>query len=120
MEKGKNSLTPPTNKQFLDGMDTVKTIVFTAHPTLKKCLTAYLEQARAEIAAEHPWTYVRAAAVMAYKLNMPEMDTLEGVRQYVNAVANGVCLGIFNGKEASSLLYAAQVAMSSLNRKAAA
>ncbi|MGA9070803.1 MAG: hypothetical protein WB424_11140 [Terracidiphilus sp.] len=56
---------------------------------------------------------IRAAAV-SYKQALPKMDTLPAIRAAITAIAQGIALEVFDGKEASQLLYAAQVALASL------
>jgi len=59
---------------------------------------------------------VRMASV-AYKLALPTMDTLPAIRAAIACIAHGVSLEVFDGRDGSQLLYAAQVAMSLLNQK---
>lgn len=59
---------------------------------------------------------VRMAAV-AYKLAMPNMHGLPGIRAAVACIAQGIRLEVFDGRDGSQLLYAAQVAMSLLPKK---
>ncbi|MFY9853859.1 MAG: hypothetical protein WAK26_08295 [Terracidiphilus sp.] len=56
-------------------------------------------------------------ACVAYKLAMPQMDTLPGIRGAITCIAHGITLEVFDGRDGSQLLYAAQVALSVLNRK---
>jgi hypothetical protein len=56
-------------------------------------------------------------ASVAYKLAMPKLDTLPAIRAHIAAVAQGVVLEVFTGRDASQLLYAAQVALSVLHQK---
>lgn len=51
-------------------------------------------------------------AAVAYKLAMPKMDSLAGIRAAVACVAQGIQLEVFDGRDGSQLLYAAQVALS--------
>jgi hypothetical protein len=59
------------------------------------------------------WTRLNELANVQYKANMPRLDTLDHIREYIACVAEGVVLGVFTGTEASKLLYAAQIALSS-------
>jgi hypothetical protein len=59
---------------------------------------------------------MRMAAV-AYKLAMPQMDSLHTIRAAIAAVAQGIRLEVFDGRDGSQLLYAAQVALSMLRQK---
>jgi hypothetical protein len=54
-------------------------------------------------------------ASVAYKLAMPNMDTLPAIRAAITCIAQGIRLEVFNGRDGSQLLYAAQVAMTLLN-----
>lgn len=59
---------------------------------------------------------VRMAAV-AYKLAMPKMDSLPTIRAAIACIAQGITLEVFDGRDGSQLLYAAQVALSVLKQK---
>ncbi len=59
---------------------------------------------------------VRMAAV-AYKLAMPKMRDLPSIRAYISCIAQGIQLEVFEGRDGSQLLYAAQVAMALHQRK---
>jgi len=61
---------------------------------------------------------VRMAA-MAYKLAMPKMESLPAIHAAIAAIAHGITLEVFDGRDASQLLYAAQVAMTVLKQKGA-
>ena len=50
-------------------------------------------------------------AQVAYKLAMPRMDSRAAIKAHIAAVAQGIALEVFNGRDGSQLLYAAQVAM---------
>jgi len=51
-------------------------------------------------------------ASVAYKLAMPNMNGLPTIRAAISCIAQGVTLEVFDGRDASQLLYAAQVALS--------
>jgi len=50
-------------------------------------------------------------ASVAYKLAMPKMDSLPTIGAYVACIAQGIQLEVFDGRDGSQLLYAAQVAL---------
>jgi hypothetical protein len=56
-------------------------------------------------------------ACVAYKLAMPKMDSLPAIRAAISCTAQGITLEVFDGRDGSQLLYAAQVALSVLNPK---
>jgi hypothetical protein len=56
-------------------------------------------------------------ASVAYKLAMPKMDSLPSIRASIACIAQGITLEVFDGRDGSQLLYAAQVALSVLKQK---
>ena len=56
-------------------------------------------------------------ASVAYKLAMPKMDSLPAMRAAIACIAHGITLEVFDGRDGSQLLYAAQVALSVLHQK---
>jgi len=56
-------------------------------------------------------------ASVAYKLAMPKMDSLPTIRAAIACIAQGITLEVFDGRDGSQLLYAAQVALSVLKQK---
>ena len=56
-------------------------------------------------------------ASVAYKLAMPRMDSLNAIRAAIACIAQCIALEVFDGRDGSQLLYAAQVAMSTLKAK---
>lgn len=58
-------------------------------------------------------------ASVAYKLAMPKMDSLPSIRAAISCIAQGINLEVYDGRDGSQLLYAAQVALSVLHQKGA-
>jgi hypothetical protein len=58
----------------------------------------------------------RLGESMAYKLALPGLGSASEIKEYIGAVAQGIALGFFTGREGSQLLYAAQIALSALER----
>ena len=56
-------------------------------------------------------------ASVAYKLAMPEMDSLPAIKAAITCIAQGIRLEVFDGRDGSQLLYSAQVAMSLIKQK---
>lgn len=56
----------------------------------------------------------RYRAVMAFKVTMPRMDTIDGCIEAVACAVNGMLAGFLDPTEVSKLLYAAQIAQSLL------
>jgi hypothetical protein len=56
-------------------------------------------------------------AAVSYKLAMPRMDSLPGIKAAIACIAQGIALEVFDGRDGSQLLYAAQVALTVFNQK---
>jgi hypothetical protein len=56
-------------------------------------------------------------ACVAYKLAFPKMDSLPTIRAAISCIGQGITLEVFDGRDKSQLLYAAQVALSVLKQK---
>lgn len=50
---------------------------------------------------------------------MPRMESLSAIRAAIACIAQGIALEVFDGRDGSQLLYAAQVAMSTFKSKGA-
>ncbi len=72
-----------------------------------------------EIGKTHGFSTVKSVrmAAVAYKLAMPQMDSLPSIRAAISCIAQGITLEVFDGRDGSQLLYAAQVALSVLKQK---
>lgn len=89
--------------------------------------TKALEHCKAEWTRAYELTKAKGLAApkaarmasMAYKLAMPKMDNLPAIRAAIACIAQGITLEVFDGRDGSQLLYAAQVALSVLNKKGA-
>ncbi|HXR39037.1 MAG TPA: hypothetical protein VN776_08090 [Terracidiphilus sp.] len=108
-----------------------QTIALDASAAPPRDRTSRTEKALAHCSAEWSGAYelaiskgqpaakaIRMAAV-AYKLAMPRMDTLATIRAAISCIAQGITLEVFDGRDASQLLYAAQVALTVAKAKGA-
>jgi hypothetical protein len=59
-------------------------------------------------------------ACVAYKLAMPAMESRAEVHAAIACIAQGITYEVFDGRDGSQLLYAAQVALSLLGKDRAA
>lgn len=67
--------------------------------------------------ARHPLDQTEAGRNLAFKLELPGFGSIGEIRLNIEAVAQGIAMGVFTGREGSQLLYAAQVALSALARE---
>ena len=65
-------------------------------------------------AINHPGMETGKARELAYKLALPQLGSRAEIKEFIQHVAQGIALGVFNGREGSQLLYAAQISMSAL------
>lgn len=80
----------------------------------KAAWSAAYDHAKAE---GQPAAKALRQASVAYKLAMPRMDTLPNIRAAITCIAQGIQLEVFDGRDGSQLLYAAQVAMTVIRQK---
>jgi len=94
-----------------------------ANPAVARCCAAWnhaFQQARAQGKGE---LFSSMDAGQIYRQNLPALDSIEAVRDFIACVAQGMLLGAIAGADGARLLYAAQVANTSLrgnNRKQSA
>lgn len=66
---------------------------------------------------KHPLDKTDTGKALSFKLALPGLGSIAEIRKNIEAVAQGIALGVFTGREGSQLLYAAQVALSALARE---
>jgi hypothetical protein len=88
---------------------------------LKRCCAAWQRafDAYMEDAPENNFNKVYASweAGEAYRKAMPQISGHESIRDFIACTAHGILLGAITPQQSGSLLYAAQVALGSLNRE---
>jgi hypothetical protein len=85
-----------------------------AEAAIARCTKAATEAKRAAEASGLTAKESRYRAIMAFKVSMPRMDTIDGCIECVACAVNGMLAGFLDGAEVSKLLYAAQIAQSLL------
>jgi hypothetical protein len=79
--------------------------------TVRRCLLAMTAEGDRAIADGCSAAERRQRTRMAYKLYMPALSDKASIQAYIACVAHGINLGVFTGRDASQMLYAAQVAL---------
>ena len=82
------------------------------HPAIARCIRANNEAYRKAREAGFSELSASQAGDKAYRRSMPPLAGREDIRNFIACVAHGMLLLIFDAKEASRLIYAAQVAYS--------
>ena len=90
-----------------------------ADKALAACKAAWLNAHATARDKGQPAAKALRMAQVAYKLAMPKMDSLPSIRAAIACIAQGIQLEVFDGRDGSQLLYAAQVALSTLKPKGA-
>ena len=81
---------------------------------IERCTSA-AQKAQAHAIAQGMTTReARSRAIMAWKLNLPTMDSYENVIAAIACITAGIHAEFINGSDAGKHLYAAQVALSAL------
>jgi hypothetical protein len=91
-------------------------------PAVRRCCNAW-QRAFDAYMAEHKsrssaHIFATGPASVAYCNAMPMLSGSDGIRDFIACVAHGVLIGAIPEKRAGHLLYAAQVALASLQREA--
>ena len=87
--------------------------------SLQHCKAEWDYAYAAAIEKGHTAQRALRAAQVAYKIAMPKMEDLSSIRAAIACTAQGITLEVFTGRDGSQLLYAAQVALATLQKKRA-
>ena len=79
---------------------------------IERCVIAYNEARSEEYARTEDRFAAKDAGSMAYRNTMPPLRGAENIRDFIACVAQALLFGVIKDKDASKLLYAAQVAFS--------
>ncbi len=89
------------------------------NPAVHRCCLAAV-RALEQSGEEHPGNRFEAseAVITAYRDAMPSLDGAANIRDYIACIAQGMLLGVIDPLEGPKFLYAAQMALSALPRRA--
>jgi hypothetical protein len=90
-----------------------------ANPAVARCCEAWSRLYHAELAKGHAWPFAGFDAGKAYRNAMPTLSGYENIRDFIACAAHGMLIGAISGDEGTKLLYAAQVALSTVRRQPA-
>jgi hypothetical protein len=86
------------------------------NPAVARCCQAHADAAQTRQAAGDDKYNTRKAAAKAYRLAMPTLSSEDSIHDFIACVAHGILIGAFEDRQATQLLYAAQVASGALAR----
>lgn len=84
---------------------------------MAQCRAAWTDAHNTAKENGYPASKALRMAQVAYKLAMPSLDQLSGIRAAIACIAQGIQLEVFDGRDGSQLLYAAQVAITVQKKK---
>ena len=83
------------------------------HPAVARCVEANDKTFSKCLAAGYSRADASLAGDKSYRRAMPPLAGREDIRDFIACVAHGMLIGVFEAKDASRLIYAAQTAYSS-------
>jgi hypothetical protein len=86
---------------------------------IARCYSEWQRVYKKEKAKGQYWVLAANSAGQAYRNAMPPLTGKENIRDFVACVAHGMLIGAIEGKDGTKLLYAAQVALSTIRDKPA-
>ena len=78
---------------------------------LQRCLEAFRRAYKAAAAKGDSDYFSHKAGAIAYRLAMPSTETLADIQALIACVTQGINYQVYDGRESTQLLYAAQVAL---------
>jgi hypothetical protein len=92
-----------------------------ARPAVRKCGAAYRRAFNAYMEANAGKSCSKLSAAraagLAYRNAMPLLSSFEGIRDFIACTAHGILIGAIPPEQSGRLLYAAQVALATLQRE---
>ena len=88
------------------------------NPAVARCMSAWTCAYKAEIAISKSNYSASEEAKKAYRNAMPRLFGYENICNFIACVAHGILIGAIERDNSTKLLYAAQVALSSVHRPA--
>jgi hypothetical protein len=83
-------------------------------PAIENCLVVWRQVYKAKIAKNKSRYESADGAGNAYRNAMPPLIGFDNIRDFIACATHGLLIGAINGEDATKLLYAAQVALSTL------
>jgi hypothetical protein len=91
-----------------------------ANPTVARCMNAWTRTYKEEKAKRKSYVDATLTADEAYRDAMPPLSGYEDIRDFIACVAHAMLIGAILDDKGTKLLYAAQVALSTLRRQPSA
>jgi len=89
------------------------------NPAIARCYSEWQRVYKKEKAKGLSWATASNNAGQAYRMAMPPLSGQGNIRDFVACVAHGMLIGTIDGRDGTKLLYAAQVALSTIRDRPA-
>jgi hypothetical protein len=118
MKSGEKNMTETTQTTILS--ETNESSPASANPAVARCMNAWTRTYKEEKAKHKSNFEASQQAEKAYRNAMPSLSGYENIRDFIACVANAMLIGAIMSDQGTKLLYAAQVALSTLRHQPAA
>ncbi|MGD0683095.1 MAG: hypothetical protein ABR990_13715 [Terracidiphilus sp.] len=89
------------------------------NPVVNRCMNAWNRAYKTEFEKCEDQNDAVNAAEIAYRDAMPTLSGFENIRDFIACVAHAMLIGAISGNQGTRLLYAAQVALTTVRRQPA-
>ena len=96
---------------------TEEPIAVPENPAIARCMSAWSRAWKIAEKAGRSDVYNSRESGIAYRHAMPPLTGEEKIRDFIACVAQGMLIGAIDGPDGARLLYAAQVAHTTVNKK---
>jgi hypothetical protein len=87
------------------------------NPAIARCMNAWACAYKLEKAKQNDHYEAVRKGNKGYRKAMPRLSGYENIRDFIACVAHGMLIGAIDGDDGTKLLYAAQVALSTVRRQ---
>ena len=116
------ALANPPSSQTTAPMPGTRSRASSPKPAIRRCCNAWKRAFDAYMAKRKPDScseiFAAGPASVAYCNAMPVLSGFDGIRDFIACVAHGVLIGAIKENRAGQLIYAAQVALATVQREA--
>ena len=91
--------------------------VVSSNPAVARCLSAWEPVYRAALAKGRYKVHAADDAAQLYRDAMPPLSGYENIRDFIACVANAMLIGAIADDKGTKLLYAAQIALTTVRRQ---
>jgi hypothetical protein len=87
------------------------------NPAVKRCQHEFERTFREEMRSGHSKFESRETAKLAFRCALPDLIGIDNIRDFIACLSAGLAVGILDHRDATRLLYAAQIAIAAAPRE---